>query len=120
MATRTIRDFQAGFDIAPFVAAWADANHYGVRETASDGTVKYQRGSGLITGAMPLTVRQTGSAVHIEAWIHATLLARIGALFLMPTDMGIESGGFRGVLPRSMARASVNKLLAELGQPPIE
>jgi hypothetical protein len=37
----------------------------------------------------------------------------------MPTDMGIESGGFRGVLPRSMARTSVNKLLAELGQPPI-
>jgi hypothetical protein len=119
MAARTIRDFQLGFDVAPLVDAWANANHYGFRGTSADGAIKYQRGSGLLTGAMPLTVRQSGSAVHLEAWIHSTLLARFGALFLMPTDMGIESGGFRGVLPRSMARTSVNKLLAELGQPPI-
>jgi hypothetical protein len=33
--------------------------------------------------------------------------------------MSIESGGLKGVLPRSMARDSVNKLLAQLGQPPI-
>jgi hypothetical protein len=33
--------------------------------------------------------------------------------------MGIESGGVRGVLPRNMARNSVNVLLAQLGQPPI-
>ena len=119
MAARTIRDFQVGFDVAPLVDAWANANHYGLRGTAADGAITYQRGSGLLTGAMPLTVRQSGSAVHLEAWIHTTFLARLGALFLMPTDMGIESGGFRGLLPRSMARTSVNKLLAELGQPPI-
>ena len=119
MAARTIRDFQVGFDIAPLVDAWAGPNHYGFRGVSPDGTRNYQRGNGIITGAMPLSVRQIGADVHLEAWIHSTLAARIAALFLIPADMGIESGGFRGGLPRSMARDSVNKLLAQLGQPPI-
>jgi hypothetical protein len=119
MAARTVREFQVGEDIAPRVDAWAQANHYGFRGVSADGTRSYQRGNGILTGAMPLTVRQVGPVVHLEAWIHATLAARICALFLIPTDMGIESGGVRGVLPRSMARDSVNKLLAQLGQPPI-
>ena len=120
MAARTVRDFQVGFDVAPLVDAWAQANHYGFRGASPDGTRKYQRGNGILTGAMPLTVRQTGGGVHLEAWIHSTLVARITALFLIPVDMGIESGGMKGVLPRKIARESVNKLLSQLGQPPIE
>jgi hypothetical protein len=120
MATRTVRDFQAGFDVAPVVDAWAKSNHYGFRGVSPDGSRNYQRGNGLVTGAMPLTIRQDGPAVHLEAWIHATLAARLCALFLIPTDMSIESGGAKGVLPRSMARNAVNKLLAQLGQQPIE
>ena len=119
MAARMIRDFQVGFDIGPVVDAWAQANHNGFRGVSPDGTRNYQRGNGLLTGAMPFTVKQTGPAVHLEAWIHATMVARIGALFLIPTDMGIESGGVRGILPRNMARDAVNKLLAQLSQPPI-
>jgi hypothetical protein len=116
---RTVRDFQVGYDIGPWVDAWAQAHHYGFRGVSADGTRHYQRGNGILTGAMPLTVRQYGPSVHLEAWIHANLLARIGALFLIPTDMGIESGGFKGALPRSMARSAVNTLLGQLGQPPI-
>lgn len=97
----------------------AAANHYGFRGVSPDGTRSYQRGNGLLTGAMPLSVRQNGTDVHLEAWIHATLLARITALFLIPADMGIESGGFKGILPRQIARNSVNVLLAQLSQPPI-
>lgn len=119
MAARTVRDFQVGFDIAPMVDAWAGSNHYGFRGVSPDGTRNYQRGNGILTGAMPLSVRQMGAGVHLEAWIHSTLLARISALFLIPTDMGIESGGIKGILPRSMARDSVNKLLSQFGQPPI-
>jgi hypothetical protein len=119
MAARTVRDFQVGFDIAPVVDAWAGSNHYGFRGLSPDGTRTYQRGNGIITGAMPLTVRQTGTGVHLEAWIHATIVARICAVFLIPTDMSIDSGGFKGTIPRSIARDSVNKLLAQLGQPPI-
>jgi hypothetical protein len=119
MAARTVRDFQVGFDITPLVDAWAASNHYGFRGVSPDGTRSYQRGNGILTGAMPMSIRQAGTGVHLEAWIHATLVARMCALFLIPTDMAIESGGIRGVLPRSMARDSVNKLLTQLGQPPI-
>jgi hypothetical protein len=119
MSSRTIRDFQVGFDISQAVDGWAAANHYALRSVLSDGTRCYQRGNGILTGAMPLTIRQAGSAVHLEAWIHANLWARVGALFLVPADMAIESGGVRGVLPRSIARTAVNQLLAFLGQPPI-
>ena len=119
MAARTVRDFQVGFDVGPLVDAWAQAHHYGFRGVSLDGTRHYQRGNGFLTGAMPMTVRQYGPSVHLEAWIHATLLARIGALFLIPSDMGIESGGMRGFIPRQMARNAVNVLLAQFGQPPI-
>jgi hypothetical protein len=119
MAARTVRDFQVGYDVAPVVEAWARENHYGFRGVAADGTRHYQRGNGILTGAMPLTVHQAGKEVHLEAWIHATLAARISALGLIPSDMGIESGGFRGAVPRQLARDSVNKLLAQLGQQPI-
>ena len=119
MAARTIRDFQVGFDVAPLVDAWAADQHYGFRGVSPDGTRNYQRGNGILTGAMPFSIRQNGPQVHLEAWIHANLMARISALFLIPSDMGIESGGMRGVLPRNIARGSVNVLLAQLGQPPI-
>ena len=119
MAARTIREFQVDGDITPLVDAWARANHYGFRGVSPDGTRRYQRGNGIVTGAMPMTVRQDGTLVHLEAWIHATLAARISSLFVIPTDMGIEPGGFRGSIPRSVARDAVNKLLVRLGQPRI-
>jgi hypothetical protein len=119
MAARTVRDFHVGFDITSKVDAWAGSNNYGFRGLSSEGTRNYERGIGIMNAAMPLTIRQTGADVHLEAWVHATLLARMGALFLIPADMGIESGGLKVALPRSMARNAVNKLLAQLGQPPI-
>ena len=119
MAARTVREFQVGGDVSQLVDEWARANHYGFLGVSADGTRNYQRGNGILTGAMPLSVRQTGSAVHLEAWIHATLVARISALLLVPAEMGIESGGFRGAVPRSVAREAVNRLLVQLGQPPI-
>jgi hypothetical protein len=119
MAARTVRDFQVAFDVAPLADAWAQANHYGFRGVSPDGTRNYQRGNGVLTGSMPLSIRQNGPWVHLEAGVHATLAARICALFLIPSDMGIESGGVRGVLPRSIARNAVNALLAQMGQPPI-
>ena len=78
MAARTVRDFQVGLDIGPIVDAWAQSNHYGFRGMSPDGTRNYQRGNGILTGAMPLTIRQYGPAVHLEGWIHATLVAREG------------------------------------------
>jgi hypothetical protein len=40
--------------------------------------------------------------------------------FMLPAEMGIESGGFKGVLPRKIARDGVNALLKLLNQPLIQ
>ena len=117
MAPRTVREFQVGFDVAPIVDAWAASHHYGFRAVEVDGTRRYQRGNGVLTGTMPLTVRQNGQNVRLEAWIHANVVARACALFLIPEDLGLESGGLKGVVPRNMARGAVNELLGQLGQP---
>jgi hypothetical protein len=119
VAEKTIRDFQVGFVVAPVADAWAGANHFGLRTVDPDGSRHYQRGEGILTGVMLCTVRQAGQNVRVETWIHARLIARISALFLIPTDMSVESGGLKGMLPRKMCRDAVNQLLVQLGQPPI-
>jgi hypothetical protein len=119
MADKTVRDFQVSLDIGPVADAWASGNHFGLREVQPDGTRLYQRGNGILTGSMHTSVRQQGKEVHLEAWIHANLLARACALFLIPTNKSIESGGLVGAIPRNMARDAVNKLLAQVGQPAI-
>jgi hypothetical protein len=68
---------------------------------------------------MMLQLQQADGQLHLEAWIRGTLLARMGSFFLLPAEMGIESGGFRAVIPRGVARGAVNKLLNSLGQPSI-
>lgn len=55
----------------------------------------------------------------VTAWIAINLMARIGALFMLPSEMHIRSGGFRAVVPRNSARKLVNQLLVTLQSPPI-
>ncbi len=119
MADRSIRDFQTSYAVAPIADAWAGQNGFALTEMEPDGSRHYVRGSGLLTGQMVCVVRQAGPHVRIEAHIHARLAARISALFLIPADKSIEPGGFVGALPRKICRDAVDKLLAQLGQPPI-
>ena len=62
----------------------------------------------------------SASPVHLETWVHVNFLVRLMALFMLPKRMGVESGGFRGVLPRKIGRQAVNKLLQKLAQPPVD
>jgi hypothetical protein len=119
VADRSIRDFQVPFAVAPVADAWASANGFALAEVEPDGSRHYVRGSGLLTGQMMCIVRQFNEHVRIEAFIHARLIARIGALFLIPEEKSIEPGGVVGVLPRKIGRDAVDELLAQLGQPPI-
>jgi len=119
VAQRSIRDFQVKSDVAPIADAWASANGFALDEVEQDGSRHYVRGSGLLTGQMMCVVRQSGKNVRVEGFIHARLSARIGALFLIPEYKSIAPGGIVGVLPRTICRDAVNKLLAQLGQPPI-
>ena len=68
---------------------------------------------------MMAEISQVEGRVRVEAWIRANIIARASALFLIPAEMEIESGGLRGVVPRRIARNAVNHLLATLGQAPI-
>jgi hypothetical protein len=118
MAARTVRDFGASGDIGSAVDDWAREAGYRLVESR-ELTRVFQKGVGFLVAPMMLSIRQTGSDVHLEAWIRANLFVRLMALFILPAEMGIESGGMKAVIPRKMARGQVNKLLEALGQPPI-
>ena len=119
MAERSIRDFQVSFAVAPIADAWAGANGFALSSVEPDGSRHYVRGSGLLTGQMMCVVRQFGPHVRVEAYVHARMVARLSALFLIPENMSVEPGRFVGGLPRKMCRDAVDRLLAQLGQPPI-
>jgi hypothetical protein len=53
--------------------------------------------------------------MQMQAWLPINLFARIAALFMLPAEMHIRSGGFRAVLPRKIARNAVNELLQQVG-----
>ena len=118
MTKRTSISFQSANSIWPTVEKWAAENGYKPVAQEGDGRT-FQKGVGFLVAPMMLRLAQNGDAVTGETWIRAGLFVRIMALFLLPAEMGIESGGFKGVLPRKIARSAVNKLLAELGAPPI-
>lgn len=118
MSARTVRDFSSAVDVWPIVEGWMGAADFRL-VSQTGATRRYQRGYGFLTAPMVLEITQTGSQVHLESWISVGFIARLSALFLVPAEMGIESGGFRLVVPRNIARKAVNDLLPRLGQPPI-
>jgi hypothetical protein len=120
MESKTVRDFRVNGDVTAIADAWASANNFKLRVVDPDGTRRYQRGQGLMVNAQHALLRQSGSDVHLEAWTHATLLDRIAVLGMMPANMAVDGGGLRGRIPRKRAKESVNKLLAQLGQEPLQ
>lgn len=118
MTSRTTIEFKYPGDIWAIVAPWATEHGYRLKSSTSTGRL-YQKGIGFLVAPMMLGVEQSGETVKIEAWIRMNLFTRAMALFILPAEMSIASGGFRASLPRNMARGAVNKLLAELRQAPI-
>jgi hypothetical protein len=115
MSKRTIRDFALESPIWPQVDQWAQESSFALKRSDAD-TRLYQRGHGFFTAPMMLEVTQARDQIHVEAWVAIGFLARMQSLFILPAEMGIESGGFRAVLPRSTARTAINKLLARFDQ----
>ena len=118
MSKRTMLRFSYLGDVWAVIEKWAGENGYRQKESAGPERL-YQKGTGFLVAPMMLKVRSENKEVSIEAWIPANILARIASLFILPAEMGIESGGFKAVLPRNIARKAVNVLLGQLGQPPI-
>jgi len=112
--SRTVRDFQLQFPVAPIADAWAAANGFQLVFVEPDGSRRYrcQRAMG---GAWFCVVRQSGPNVRIETWTYTAGVNRIP--FVIPSELSVESGHFVGALPRKRCRNVVNLLLAQLGQP---
>jgi len=115
---RTRRDFTASEPIWPKVEAWAATAGFHPRQSGASSRL-YQRGKGFWVAPMMVEAGQDGERAQVQAWVRANLFVRAMSLFILPREMGVESGGFRARIPRSMARRSVNDLLSSLGQPPI-
>ncbi len=116
MKARTEIDFSYTGEAQKVVEEWAATHQYSFKEKIEDIHV-YQRGTGFWTAPMRLEGSQHGEHVHLEAYIYAPLLNRLMALFLIPEETHIESGGFVASVPRAMARKDVNDLLKMFGQP---
>ena len=115
---RTVREFSFPADLWAAVDPWAGAEGYRL-VAPGDARRLYQKGRGVLVAPMMLELRRNGPSVHLEAWVRVNFFTRLMAFFIVPAEMGVESGGFRLALPRKMARTPVNKLLERLGQPAI-
>lgn len=115
LGTKTIRDFQAAFVVAPLADGWALVNHFGLTFIEPDGSRQYQRWW-MGRKQMVCVVRQAGLYVRLETCIHTPLLVRF---FVSRPDTSVESGTHADARPKKLCRDAVNVLLAQLGQPPI-
>lgn len=121
MKPRTIVEVPASEQFSYALDTWAVENEYvmQVNGVGPDGPERiYQRGNGFWVAPQMLRVIAKDT-IRIEAWIKVGLYVRIMSFFMLPSEMEIGSGGFRGALPRKKARNMVNALLARLGTAPI-
>ncbi len=116
---RTLVTFPIAGDPWPTIAAWAQKHKFMPREPQTGSVKLFQKGSGFWTAAMRAQFTQRGETMELQAWLPISIFARIAALFMLPAEMHIRSGGFRAALPRKIARNAVNELLQQVGAPPI-
>jgi hypothetical protein len=114
---RSVVTFTFAGDPWPTIGAWAQKHRYLPREPQTGDVKLFQKGSGLWTAPMRAQFTRRGDQIQLQAWVHNPLFARIMAFFILPAEMNLESGGFRAVIPRKIARGAVNELLAQLGAP---
>jgi hypothetical protein len=115
---RTVREFQVTFDVWSVLGSWAGQTGY-LQVEQDQASRTYKRGTGFWVAPQMLKMTWTGAGYKLEAWVWFTLINRIVSLGLMPRELRIESGGFRGVIPRNTSRRDVSALLQMLGQPPV-
>lgn len=119
MNSRTVRNFTVSLDVWPIVERWAKTEGFVLVEDLGE-TRRYQKGNGWIVLPTKLEVTLKDSSVHMEVWVYGSIFNRIFTLFMLPEEITIESGGVRALIPRTVSRESVNRLLTLLGQPMIE
>ena len=99
------------------IDAWCQTSGYKLVEGAGTSTRTYQKGSGFLVAPMKVAFSLEGTSMAVQAWIAPTFIARLFALFIIPAEMHVASGGFVMVLPRNMARKAINEVLGQLKLP---
>ncbi len=118
---RTVITYRVEGDPWPVIATWAQKHGFHPRDPQTGNTKLFQKGSGFWTAAMrtQFSYDRGGRTMQLQAWLPISIFARIGALFLLPKEIHIRSGGFKAAWPRKIARTAVNELLAQVGADPI-
>jgi hypothetical protein len=104
----------------PVIDGWGKATGYIPNTTtATQHSRLYQKGIGFWVAPQMLAAQVDGNILTLQAWIRGTFIARLFSLFILPAEIRIASGGMTAAIPRKMARGDVNKLIQQLGGPPI-
>lgn len=119
MEKRTNIQFISDFEIWPAVEKWAIKNEFILKETNGNERT-YQKGVGFLVAPMMLKIASDNNRIDLEAWIRVSFFTRLMGFFILPAEMGVRSGGFKGVVPRNIARNAINELLIQLRQPEIK
>ena len=112
--SRTVITVKASDSVWPEVESWAERNKF--KEIPSiDGGRSFRRWSW--SGSPEnLRIDQSEDKVVIESWLHTGLFFRVLFLFILPEEIGIESGMlYMG--PKKKFRKKLNPLLEQLGGP---
>jgi hypothetical protein len=110
---RSVVTFAVKGDPWERIGAWAKRHKFAPR-SEEKGTKLFQKGTGLFMSPMRAQFTHKDGKVELQAWVHNMLLSRLLTLFLLPMEMNVRSGGFRAMVPRSVARNAVNELLREM------
>jgi hypothetical protein len=113
-APRAIREFSFRGDPWPVIGSWADDLRFRLDEEIP-GRRMYRRHRGWAPSRV--LVLATHDVVHVEAWVAPSRSLPYG--MVLPEEISVEPDGFMAFLPRRSARRDVNRLLMDLGAPPI-
>lgn len=116
--SRTVLDFKFKEDIKPILEKWALDNNFHIRD-GGEGVIECQRGGGVMMCPIKVQIKQTGEKVQMETWLEVDLLTQLTSLFMAPAQSAIDSNNTLLWREREIARLHVNRLLKELGQPPV-
>lgn len=116
---RAVVTFAVDGDPWPTIAAWGQKHRFLPRAPQTGEVKLFQKGSGLWTSPMRAQFTDKGNVIELQAWVHNSLFTRLMTLFILPMEMTVASGGFRAMVPRSIARKAINELLGQFRAPPI-
>jgi hypothetical protein len=117
-AKRAIRTFPVAGEPWASVDSWARKQGYQAVEQGERRRV-YRKGTGFLVAARKVEITAADGELRVEAYVAANVVARAMTLFLVPSEITVEAGGVKAVIPRNMGRTEVNALLEGLGQAPL-